>query len=90
MHPAHLQNEAAAKPQHAPVIVGQTVHYWPFAYEKTVDHDQPFAATVCHVNDNGSVNLAIKNEIGVELRKINVFFPRDRRPVIGEAGFART
>jgi hypothetical protein len=74
----------------APVVVGQTVHYHPYSYEQTVAHDQPFAAVVCHLNDNGTVNLCIKNEIGIELRRINVYFPTGRAPQKGEAGFART
>lgn len=90
MHPSTLQNAALVAASRTPVIVGQTVHYHPHPYEKTMDHEQPFAAVVCHVNDNGTVNLCIKNEIGVELRRINVFFPRDRAPHEGEAGFART
>ena len=73
-----------------PLIVGQTVHYWPFIYEQSTQHEQPFAAVVCHINDNGTINLRISNEIGIELRRINVFFPRDRAPAKGEAGFART
>jgi hypothetical protein len=92
MHPAHLQNAALAAPQpiRTPLIVGQTVHYWPFPYEQSIAHDQPFAAVVCHINDNSTVNLCIKNEIGIELRRINVVFPRDRAPQKGEASFART
>lgn len=52
--------------------VGQTVHYWPLQCEKTHDHDQPFRADICHVNDDGRVNLVIYNEVGIASRRTGV------------------
>lgn len=58
-------------PRAAP-YVGQIVHYWPLQCEKTHDHEQPFRADVCHINDNGTVNLVIYNEVGIASRRTQV------------------
>lgn len=75
------------KPRQSSPLVGQNVHYWPIWYETITENDQPFAALVCHVNDNGSVNLVIHNEIGIACRQINIKFPLDRKAEPGEASF---
>lgn len=56
----------------SPAYVGQTLHYWPLQCEKTHDHSQPFRADVCHVHDDGRVNLLIHNEIGIASRRLDV------------------
>lgn len=69
--------------------VGHILHYWPEQYEKQHDHDQPFHSHICHVNDNGTVNLIIHNEIGIALRRINVTLAQGRAAAQGECSFPK-
>jgi hypothetical protein len=65
--------------------VGQIVHYWPLQCEKTHDHNQPFRADICHVHDDGRVNLIICNEIGIASRRTKVPLNLDGTARSGEA-----
>lgn len=73
-------------PPHLP-RVGKPVLYWPTHEDKLLDHCQPNAAVIVHVNDNGTVNLAIYNERGFPYRRCRVPIVTDRRPQSGEASF---
>lgn len=76
-------------PNHIPPRVGFIVHYWPLQFEKTMDHNQPFRADICYVNDNGTVNLRIHNEIGMPCPRINVALVQGQEPKPGEASFPK-
>jgi hypothetical protein len=65
--------------------VGQIVHYWPLQCEKSHDHNQPFRADICHVHDDGRVNLIICNEIGIASRRTHVPLNLDGPAKSGEA-----
>lgn len=74
---------------HIPPLVGFIVHYWPHQYERSFDNHQPFRADIVHVNENGTVNLLIHNEIGEPNRRQGVTLAQKRIPERGEASFPK-
>lgn len=53
--------------------VGRVVWYRPHTLDmKLPAHTQPFAASVAHVNEDGTVNLSIINERGQQFFRENV------------------
>lgn len=69
------------------VRVGLALLYCPHSFEKNMDHDQAFLAHVVHVNTNGTVNIILANEIGIQSRRINVPVVQGRAAVPGECAF---
>lgn len=77
-------------PQHLiKPLVGQILHYWPLQCEKTHNHDQPFRADICHINTDGTVNLIVSNEIGIETRRTRVPLVQGQPPKSGEASYPK-
>lgn len=77
-------------PSYIPInvpTVGRQIHYWPLNEDKIMAHSQPHPGMICHVNDNGTVNLAIHNERGFPYRRCNVPMAIDRPAQSGEASF---
>lgn len=74
-------------PDHIPAV-GRPALYWPINLEKSHVHNQPFAAMIVYVHEDGWVNLVVWNEAGIAVRKKRIPFPLDRRPQSGEASFA--
>jgi hypothetical protein len=83
-HPLACFDMAQAVSPRAP-HVGQIVHYWPMQCEKSHDHNQPFRADICHVHDDGRVNLIICNEDGIASRRTHVPLSLDGTAKSGEA-----
>lgn len=66
--------------------VGRKIWYRPHLNELSWPHDQPFDATVCHVNGDGTVNLYVRTETGNQLpNKNNVVIADGRDAEPGEA-----
>lgn len=89
-HPLPVRPPIANSARIAPIAnktphVGQIVHYWPLQCEKTHDHNQPFRADICHVHDDGRVNLIICNEVGIASRRMHVPLILDGTARSGEA-----
>lgn len=86
-----MSSSTPTVPSHLiPLRVGFTLHYWPHQFEKLQDHDQPFLAHVVHVNPNGTINVVVYNEIGVQNRRINVHVAQGIPAVPGQCAFSRS
>lgn len=67
--------------------VGRQVNYWPLNSDLLYKHSQPHAAIICHVNDNGTVNIAAYNERGIQYRRFRITIAINRPAISGEASF---
>lgn len=67
--------------------VGRQVHYWPLGADMLYMHTQPHHGVVCHVNDNGTINIAVYNERGIPYRRCRVPLAINRAALSGEASF---
>lgn len=69
--------------------IGMLVHYFikgqPQSGYVTLDPNkwsEPYAATICKIHSNGSVNLAVYNEHGTLFSAPNIpFIQKDEKPV---------
>jgi hypothetical protein len=85
-HPLEVFDRIQAIKAPQPIVhVGQIVHYWPLQCEKSHNHNQPFRADICHVHDDGRVNLIICNEVGIACRRLHVPLNLDGPAKSGEA-----
>lgn len=61
--------------------VGRVVHFWPHPMDELVDgHDQPLAALIVHVWNEGCVNLTVFDANGIPHGRTSVVLHQDGNP----------